>query len=65
MSRTPPTLLAVALLSSGCVTHQLIVANPNPTDDRPAAIDRDGADARNLDADADRISLRQIAVDHG
>ena len=42
MSRTPPAVLAVALLSSGCVTHQLIVANPNPTDDRPAAIDSNG-----------------------
>ena len=42
MSRSPAALLAVALLVSGCVTHQLIVANPNPTDDRPAAISSNG-----------------------
>lgn len=42
MSRTPVALLAAALLSSGCVTHQLIVRNPNPTDDQPAAISSNG-----------------------
>lgn len=42
MKRSPAALLAVALLTSGCVTHQLIVSNPNPTDDRPAAISSNG-----------------------
>lgn len=42
MSRRPIALIAAALLTSGCVTHQLIVANPNPTDDRPAAISSNG-----------------------
>ena len=42
MSRTPAALFAVAFLASGCVTHQLIVANPNPTDDRPPAISSNG-----------------------
>ena len=42
MSRSPTALAAIALLASGCVTHQLIVANPNPTDDRPPAIESNG-----------------------
>lgn len=42
MSRRPVALIAAALLTSGCVTHQLIVANPNPTDDRPPAIASNG-----------------------
>ena len=33
MSRSPVALVVVAFLASGCVSHQLIVANPNPTDD--------------------------------
>ena len=43
MSRSPAALAAIALLVSGCVTHQLIVANPNPTDDRPPAIESNGS----------------------
>ena len=42
MSRRPVALVAAAFLVSGCVTHQLIVPNPNPTDDRPAAVDSNG-----------------------
>ncbi|MEA3044354.1 MAG: hypothetical protein QOH47_2192 [Sphingomonadales bacterium] len=42
MSRRPVALVAAALLTSGCVTHQLIVRNPNPTDDRPPAISSNG-----------------------
>jgi hypothetical protein len=42
MSRRSVALVAATLLTSGCVTHQLIVANPNPTDDRPPAIDSNG-----------------------
>jgi hypothetical protein len=42
MSRNPLAVAALAFLVSGCVTHQLIVANPNPTDDRPAVVDSNG-----------------------
>ena len=42
MSRRPIALVAALLLTSGCVTHQLIVANPNPTDDQPPAIASNG-----------------------
>lgn len=42
MSRRPVALVAALFLTTGCVTHQLIVANPNPTDDRPPAIDSNG-----------------------
>ena len=66
MSRTPPAVLAVALLSSGCVTHQLIVANPNPTDDRPAAIDSNGfgfgaVQRRNV-ADCDTNLIDEVRI---
>ena len=42
MIRRPVVLVAALLLTSGCVTHQLIVANPNPTDDQPPAIASNG-----------------------
>lgn len=32
MSRNSASLIAVMLMTSSCATHQLIVPNPNPTD---------------------------------
>lgn len=66
MSRNPVALVAAACLVSGCVTHQLIVANPNPTDDQPAAVDSNGfgfgiVQRRNV-ADCDTNLLDEVRV---
>ena len=66
MGRQMVCLVLAALLSSGCVTHQLIVANPNPTDDRPAAIDSNGfgfgaVQRRNV-ADCDTNLIDEVRV---
>jgi hypothetical protein len=66
MSRSTAGLIAVALLTSGCVTHQLIVRNPNPTDDRPAAVSSNGfgfgaVQRRNV-ADCDSNLIDEVRV---
>jgi len=66
MSRSPVALIAAAFLASGCVSHQLIVANPNPTDDRPAAVDSNGfafgaVQRRNV-ADCDTNLIDEVRV---
>ena len=66
MGRQLLCVVLAGLLSSGCVTHQLIVANPNPTDDRPAAIDSNGfgfgaVQRRNV-ADCDTNLIDEVRV---
>ena len=66
MIRSPVALIAAAFLTSACVTHQLIVPNPNPTDDRPAAISSNGfgfgaVQRRNV-ADCDTNLIDEVRV---
>ena len=42
MMRSIACYAALSLLTCGCVTHRLTVAEPNPTDDRPPAVSSSG-----------------------
>lgn len=66
MSRRFVPLLAALLLAAGCAQHRLIVAHPNPTDDRPPAVDSNafgwGAVQRRNVADCDTNLIDEVRV---
>ena len=66
MPRTIARLSALALLLSGCATHRLIVAEPNPTDDRPGVVSSSafgwGAVQRRTVADCDTNLIDEVRV---
>lgn len=66
MPRTIVPLVAISLLLSGCATHRLMVAEPNPTDDRPPAVTSSGfgwgAVQRRSVADCDTNLIDEVRV---
>jgi len=66
MTRRLSPFLALALVASGCATHRLVVAEPNPTDDQPAVVTSSaigwGAAQRRTVAECDTNLLDEVRV---